>query len=99
MTRKILTSFVPLMLVIVKLGKTNLDYLAFKSVFILRNHLAIQHVSIRRSMTENVIKSISMKNATMMKLIVVQIFTKLVIASATQKMTSELATMMVEIAV
>ena len=87
------------MLVIVKLGKTNLDYLAFKSVFILRNHLAIQHVSIRRSMTENVIKSISMKNATMMKLIVVQIFTKLVIASATQKMTSELATMMVEIAV
>ena len=61
--------------------------------------LAILLVCIKRSMMENAIQSISMKNATMMKLIVVQIFTKLVIASATQKMTSELATMMVEIAV
>ena len=50
-------------------------------------------------MMENAIQSILMKNAIMMKLIVVQMFLKSVIASATPKMTSELVTMMVVIVV
>ena len=97
MTRKIEISFVPLMLAIVKLGKENLDRFVFKCVSNLKNDLAIRLVSIKRSMMENVTSSISMKNATMMGVTAVQMLPKLVIASATQKMTSKPATMMVEI--
>ena len=56
-------------------------------------------VCIIRSMMDNVIYPISMKNAIMMVMTVVQMLPKLVIASATLKMTSELVIMMVEIAV
>ena len=84
------------MLAIVKLGKENLDRFVFKCVSNLKNDLAIRLVSIKRSMMENVTSSISMKNATMMGVTVVQILLKLAIASAIQKMTSKPATMMVE---
>ena len=61
--------------------------------------LAILLVCIIKSMMENVIRSMSMKSAIMMELTVVQMLLKLVIASATLKMTSGPVTMMVEIAV
>ena len=74
----------------------NISIVKIKFLFVLATH---PFVMLTRSMMASVMFSISMKDVTLMVQIVAQTFIKLVIASATQKMTSKHVTMMVEIAV